>query len=213
MGVWSAADHGRRPLPRDPEAWRSALLISVDLMRPVAPWRRGSPDVRLPALASYSSFSRFSSLRLSHSGPPLMSGVRQRRSLRVRRLSSGDDAGPVGAKADLGRLGVIRSGGRGPRGWTPPWIQKGAPRTTTRYGSAGDCAITVFQSRPRSVRALRRDRKPDARRSRVAQVRAHSLCVKAGHVHALDRARYGARRRVERPPALGFSWRRPSHRR
>ena len=37
-------------------------------MRPVAPWRRASPNVRLPALAS-----RFSSLRLSHSGPPLMS--------------------------------------------------------------------------------------------------------------------------------------------
>jgi hypothetical protein len=28
--------------------------------------------------------------------------------------------------------------------------------------------------------------------ARVAHARAHSRCVKAGHVHALDHARYGA---------------------
>ena len=40
LGVWSAADHGRP----DPEARRWARLISVGLMRPLALWRRGSPN-------------------------------------------------------------------------------------------------------------------------------------------------------------------------
>jgi hypothetical protein len=54
----SALEHEALPLafgavlaaaPRDPEARRSALLILVDLMRPVAPWRRGCPMSAYPA--------------------------------------------------------------------------------------------------------------------------------------------------------------------
>ena len=55
-----------------------------------------------------------------------------------------------------------------------------------------DTAQPLITQLPSSSRALRRDREPEAWRCRVAQVRAHSLWIKAGHVHALDHARYGA---------------------
>jgi hypothetical protein len=42
LGVWAAADHGRRPLAIQKPGDRRSF-ISVDLMRPVAAWV--SPDV------------------------------------------------------------------------------------------------------------------------------------------------------------------------
>ena len=87
------------------------------------------------------------------------------------------------------RFEIDRSGDRGPRGSAPPRTFKAAPRITARYGSTTDCAITAFQPRLRSVRALRHDRKPDALRCRVAKVRAYALLVEARDIDVLDHAR------------------------
>jgi hypothetical protein len=95
-------------------------------------------------------------------------------------------------KVDLGRLGVSDPTTEAPVVRHLPGLQK------ARHGLPHDTAqpliaqLPSYRSRPRSVRAMRRDRKPHSRRRRVAQLRTHPVCVKAGHAHALDHARHGA---------------------